>query len=51
MYLISQTIKSQFIVKMSKWIAMICHPINGKLRREYREKIEWRRQDFNCEMP
>ena len=51
MYLISQTIKSQFIVKMSKWIAMICHPINGKLRREYREKLEWRRKDFNCEMP
>lgn len=48
---ISSTIKSRFLIKMSKWFAMIRHPVNGKLRRECRASLEWRKNDFNDKMP
>lgn len=46
----SSTQKTRFIIKMSKWLAMIRHPINGKLRRECRARLEWKKRDFDAGM-
>lgn len=41
---ISSTIRSRFIIKVCKWLAMICHPFNQKARREARKRWEWKKR-------
>ena len=47
MYEISSTAKSGFIIKVSKLLAMIRHPLSRKMRRKFSEKMEWRKREFD----